>query len=93
VISVAAIIATGVNPEGKREILGLGLGLSEAKEFWVEFLRSLVARGLSGVQWVISDSHVGLKAAIAQVLSATWQQHESCPCGPSGCIGDPYATR
>jgi len=74
VISVATIIATGVNPEGKREILGLGIGLSEAKAFWVEFLRSLVARCLSGVQRVISDRHVGLKAAIAQVLSATWQR-------------------
>lgn len=74
VISVVAIIATGVNPEGKREILGLGIGLSEAKEFWVEFLRSLTARGLSGVQLVISDAHVGLKAAIAQVLSANWQR-------------------
>lgn len=74
VISVAAIIATGVNPEGKREILGLGIGLSEAKEFWVEFLRTLTARGLTGVQLVISDSHVGLKAAIAQVLGATWQR-------------------
>lgn len=74
VISVAATIATGVNPEGKREILGLGIGLSEAKEFWVEFLRSLTARGLSGVQLVISDAHVGLKAAIAQVLSASWQR-------------------
>ncbi len=73
-ISVAAIIATGVNPEGKREILGLGIGLSEAKEFWVEFLRSLVARGLSGVQLAISDSHTGLKAAIGQVLGATWQR-------------------
>lgn len=74
VVSVAAIIATGVNPEGKREILGLGIGASEAKEFWVDFLRSLVARGLSGVQLVISDAHVGLKAAIAQVLTATWQR-------------------
>lgn len=74
VISVAAIIATGVNPEGKREILGLSIGLSEAKEFWVDFLRSLVARGLSGVQLVISDSHEGLKAAIAQVLGTTWQR-------------------
>ena len=72
-ISVAAIIATGVNPEGKREILWLGIGLSEAKEFWVEFLRTLVARGLSGVQLVISDSHAGLKAAVDQVPGATWQ--------------------
>lgn len=74
VVSVAAIIATGVNNEGTREILGLGLGPSEAKEFWVEFLRSLMARGLAGVKLVISDAHVGLKAAIAQVLQATWQR-------------------
>lgn len=74
VVSVAAIIATGVNNEGRREILGLGLGPSEAKEFWVEFLRSLIKRGLSGVKLVISDAHEGLKAAIAQVLQATWQR-------------------
>ena len=55
VVSVAAIIATGINREGRREILGLGIGLSEARELWVEFLRSLMARGLSGVRLVISD--------------------------------------
>jgi hypothetical protein len=66
VISVAVVIATGVNPEGKREILGLGIGPLEAKAFWVEFLRSLVARGLSGVQLVVSDAPVGLKAAIGK---------------------------
>ena len=74
VVSVAAIIATGVNADGRREVLGLGLGPSEAREFWVEFLRGLVRRGLAGVQLVISDAHEGLKAAIAQVLSATWQR-------------------
>lgn len=74
VVSVAAIIATGVNADGRREGLGLGLGPSEAREFWVEFLRSLVRRGLRGVQLVISDAHEGLKAAIAQVLNATWQR-------------------
>lgn len=93
VISVAAIIATGVNPEGKREILGLGIGLSEAKEFRVEFLRSLAARGPSGVQPVISDSHAGLKAAIAQVLGATWQRcrvhftRHLQACVPRDCAG------
>jgi transposase-like protein len=93
VISVAAIIATGVNPEGKREILGLGVGLSEAKEFWVEFLRTLVARGLSGVQLVISDSHAGLKAAVDQVLGATWQRcrvhftRNLQACVPRDCAG------
>lgn len=74
VVSRAAIIATGVNREGRREILGLGLGLSEAREFWVEFLRGLVRRGLAGVRLVISDAHEGLKAAIAQVLGASWQR-------------------
>src|SRR5512143_71920 len=74
VVSVAAIIATGVNADGRREVLGLGLGPSEAREFWVEFLRGWVRRGLQGVQLVISDAHEGLKAAIAQVLNATWQR-------------------
>ncbi len=74
VVSVAAIIATGVNSDGQREILGLGLGPSEAKEFWIGFLRGLVARGLQGVKLVISDAHEGLKAAIAQVLTASWQR-------------------
>ena len=74
VVSVAAIIATGVKADGRREVLGLGLGPSEAREFWVEFLRGLVRRGLRGVQLVISDAHEGLKAAIAQVLNATWQR-------------------
>jgi transposase-like protein len=74
VVSIAAIIACGVNQDGRREILGLGLGESEAQVFWVEFLRSLRQRGLSGVQLVISDAHEGLKAAIAQVFSASWQR-------------------
>ena len=84
-ISVAATIATGVNPDGKREILGLGIGLSEAKEFWVEFLRTLVARGLLGVQLVISDSHTGLKAAVDQVLGATWQRCAARCISPGIC--------
>ena len=74
IVSIAAIIATGVNQDGRREILGLGLGQSEAATFWIEFLRTLVRRGLKGVKLVISDAHEGLKAAIAQVLSATWQR-------------------
>jgi transposase-like protein len=74
VVSVAAIIATGVSGDGRREILGVGLGASEAQEFWVEFLRSLVRRGLQGVQLVISDAHEGLKAAITQVFNASWQR-------------------
>lgn len=74
VVSVAAIIATGVNADGRREVLGLGLGASEACDFWIEFLRGLVRRGLQGVQLVISDAHEGLKAAIRQVFNATWQR-------------------
>lgn len=74
VVSVAAIIACAVNADGRREILGLDIGESEAKEFWISFLRDLRQRGLSGVQLVISDAHEGLKAAIAQVFSATWQR-------------------
>jgi putative transposase len=74
IVSIAAIIATGVNQDGRREILGLSLGQSEAATFWIEFLRGLVRRGLKGVKLVISDAHEGLKAAITQVLSATWQR-------------------
>ena len=74
IVSIAAIIATGVNAEGKREILGLGLGPSEAAVFWLDFLRSLEKRGLKGVKLVISDAHEGLKAAIAQVFKASWQR-------------------
>jgi hypothetical protein len=66
IVSIAAIIATGVNQDGRREILGLGQ--SEAATFWIEFLRGLVRRGLKGVKLVISDAHV--KAAITQVLLA-----------------------
>ena len=74
VVSVAAIIATGVNTEGRREILGLGLGPSEAAVFWLGFLRKLEKRGLKGVKLVISDAHEGLKAAIAQIFKASWQR-------------------
>jgi len=74
VVSVAAIIANGVNRDGRREILGLAVGPSEAATFWVGFLRSLHKRALKGVKLVISDAHEGLKYAIAQVLKATWQR-------------------
>ena len=74
IVSVAAIIATGVNTDGRREILGLGLGPSEAAVFWLGFLRGLEKRGLKGVKLVISDAHEGLKAAIAQIFKATWQR-------------------
>src|SRR5881227_3775760 len=74
IVSVAAIIAVAVNAEGRREIVGLHLGPSEAETFWSTFLRSLVKRGLKGVKLVVSDAHEGLKAAIRRVLGATWQR-------------------
>jgi len=74
VVSIAAIIAMGVNRDGRREILGLGLGPSEAATFWLGFLRGLEQRGLAGVKLVISDAHEGLKAAIRQVFKASWQR-------------------
>ena len=64
VVSVAVIIACAVNSDGRREIIGMGIGESEAKAFWLTFLLSLKERGLRGVKLVISDSHSGLKAAI-----------------------------
>ena len=74
IVSVAAIVAVAANAEGRREIVGLHIGPSEAETFWAAFLKSLVRRGLRGVKLVISDAHEGLKAAIARVLRATWQR-------------------
>jgi transposase-like protein len=74
IVSVAAIIATGVNSDGRREVLGMTVGASEAEAFWTEFLRSLARRGLRGVKLVVSDAHEGLKATVAKVLNATWQR-------------------
>ena len=72
--TVAVIIAVAVNTEGKREIVGLHIGPSEAEIFWSTFLKSLVKRGLRGTKLVISDAHEGLKAAIRRVLGSTWQR-------------------
>jgi len=75
VVSMAIVIAIGVNADGQREVLGLDVGPSEDGAFWHAFLRSLVARGLSGVNLVTSDAHEGLKGAIAAVLQgASWQR-------------------
>ena len=68
------IIAVAVNTEGRREVLGMATGPSEAEPFWTGFLRSLMRRGLRGVKLVISDAHEGLKAAVAKVLKASWQR-------------------
>src|SRR5215212_8367443 len=75
VVSMAVVIATSVRGSGEREVLGFDVGPSEDGAFWLSFLRSLVARGLSGVHLVISDAHQGLTAAIATVLhGASWQR-------------------
>jgi putative transposase len=74
IVSAAAIIAVAVDAEGRREIVGLGLGPSEAETFWSGFLKGLVKRGLRGVKLVVSDAHDGLKHAIARVLGAAWQR-------------------
>src|SRR5579862_2347734 len=74
IVSVAVTIAIGVNNDGRREVLGMAVGCSEAETFWTEFLRTLARRGLRGVKLVISDAHEGIKAAISKVLHATWQR-------------------
>ncbi len=74
IVSVAVIVAVGVNADGRREILGMDVGPSEAKPFWTAFLRKLARRGLRGVKLVISDAHEGIKAAVSKLLHATWQR-------------------
>ena len=75
IVSVAAIVAVAVNTDGKREIVGLHIGPSEAETFWATFLKGLVKRGLRGIKLVVSDAHEGLKHAIARVLTGTtWQR-------------------
>src|SRR3954465_8436154 len=75
VVSQAVVIATGVTADGRREVLGFDVGDSEDGAFWTAFLRGLKARGLGGVQLVISDAHTGLKAAIGSVfIGAAWQR-------------------
>jgi putative transposase len=74
VVRKCVVIAHAVHETGRREIVGLDVGEAETEAFWREFLRSLVARGLVGVQLAISDAHPGLKAALAQVLGAPWQR-------------------
>lgn len=74
IVSVAVTIAVGVNGDGRREVLGMAIGASEAETFWTDFLRSLARRGLRGVKLIISDAHEGIKAAVSRVFSATWQR-------------------
>lgn len=81
VVSQAVVVAIGVAADGRREILGFEVGETESQPFWTTFLRSLKARGLGGVQLVISDAHTGLIAAIQTVFaSASWQRcRVHCP--------------
>jgi transposase-like protein len=72
--SLAVIVAVAVNTDGRREVLGIAIGASQAEPFWTKFLRSLADRGLRGVKLVISDDHKGLRAAAARVLHATQQR-------------------
>ena len=74
VVNKALVIAHGVHETGRREILGLDVGEAETEAYWTDFLRGLVARGLTGVQLAISDAHAALKAAIAKVLGCAWQR-------------------
>ncbi|BDA83980.1 hypothetical protein Sa4125_15220 [Aureimonas sp. SA4125] len=69
IVSVAVIIAVGVNADGRREVLGMEVGTSEAEPIWTEFLRKLTRRGLRGVKLVVSDAHEGIKAAVTKVLT------------------------
>jgi putative transposase len=78
IVSAAVIIAVGANADGRREVLGMDIGPSEAETFWTDFLRKLRRRGLRGVELVISDAHEGIKA-VSRVLTAIWQR---CRVGP-----------
>jgi transposase-like protein len=72
--SMAVVIATGVNAQGRREVLGFDVIPTETEEGWTQFFKSLKERGLSGVQLVISDAHGGLKNGARKVLKAEWQR-------------------
>jgi transposase-like protein len=74
IVSVAVIVAVGANADGRREVLGMEVGPSEAEPFWTAFLRGLARRGLRGVKLAISDAHEGIKAAVSKVMHATWQR-------------------
>lgn len=75
IVSQAVVIAVGVRESGEKCVLGVDVGSSESQQFWLEFCRSLLARGLKGVQLVVSDAHVGLKQALAQCFpGASWQR-------------------
>jgi putative transposase len=74
IVPAAAIVAVGVNNDGRREVLGMDIGPSEAETFWTAFVRKLARRGLRGVKLVISDAHEGIKSTVSKVLTASWQR-------------------
>jgi len=74
IVSAAVIVAVAVNSDGRREVLGMDIGPSEAETFWTAFLRKLARRGLRGVKLVVSDAHEGIKGAVSKVLNASWQR-------------------
>ena len=74
IVSVAVIVAVGVNADGRREVLGMDIGPSEAETFWTAFLRKLARRGLRGAKLTVSDVHQSTKAAVSKILTATWQR-------------------
>jgi len=74
IVSVTVIVAVGVNADGRREVLGMDIGPSEAETFWTGFLRKLARRGLRGVKLTVSDAHEGIKAAVSKIFTATWQR-------------------
>ena len=74
IVSVAVIIASGVSADGRREVLRMDIGPSEAETFWTKFLRNLRRRDPRGVKLVLSDAHEGIKAAVAKPMNATWQR-------------------
>ena len=76
IVSAAVIVAVAVNTDGRREVLGMDIGPSEAETFWTAFLRKLARRGLRGVKRVVSDAHERIKAAVSRIFTATWH-----PCG------------
>ena len=74
IVSTATRVAVGVNTDGRREVLGVATGASEAEVFWKGFLRALADRGLRGVKLVIADDHKGLRAAASKVFHASLQR-------------------
>ncbi len=80
IVSAAVIIAVGVNGDGRREVLGMDIGDSEAETFWTEFLRKLRRRGLRGAKLVISDAHEGIKASVNKLTTRPGSAAASTPC-------------